>query len=95
MVKVTAGSAIGHIVSRASNMARQAGIPFSKFAAAQIIRDVHLHDCQLQLTRLARRKDCADVDFAHDVFGILRHYNPATGKLGGCFSPRYAVRVTP
>ena len=87
------GTAIGHIVSRAANIARQAGIPFSKFTAAEILRDVHLNACPLRLTALARRRTSLDRDLAHDVFGILRHYDHETGKLRDHFRPRYAART--
>jgi hypothetical protein len=30
-------------------------------------------------------------NFAHDICGIYRHIDRATGKLGGCFSPRFAA----
>lgn len=32
-----------------------------------------------------------DANFAHDVFGIARHMDRATGSLGDCFCPRFAV----
>jgi hypothetical protein len=39
--------------------------------------------------------DAADVDFAHDMFGIERHLDrdegsPTAGQLLDCFLPRYA-----
>lgn len=34
----------------------------------------------------------SDFDFSHDVFGIMRHMDRETGKLGGCFLPRCARR---
>lgn len=33
-----------------------------------------------------------EFDFAHDVFGIRRHIDRETGKLTGCFSPRFSIR---
>ena len=30
-----------------------------------------------------------DFDFLHDIGGIHRHMNRATGELGGCFVPRF------
>lgn len=37
---------------------------------------------------------CAeDDDFAHDICGINRHIDHSTGKLTGCFRPRYALRA--
>ena len=35
----------------------------------------------------------ADIDFAHDVFGINRNLNRVTFKLENCFVPRYAEKV--
>jgi hypothetical protein len=29
-------------------------------------------------------------NFAHDICGIRRHIDRTTGKLGGCFLPRFA-----
>jgi hypothetical protein len=31
-----------------------------------------------------------DANFAHDVFGIMRHIDPRTGHLLDCFVPRTA-----
>lgn len=41
--------------------------------------------------RLADLRDADDFNFAHDVFGIYRHLNRATGQLENCFVPRYSV----
>ncbi len=32
-----------------------------------------------------------NMNFAHDVFGIMRHIDRTTGHLGGCFVPRFAI----
>jgi len=32
-----------------------------------------------------------DFNFSHDVFGIYRHIDRDTGKLGNCFRPRYSA----
>jgi hypothetical protein len=44
------------------------------------------NDCGL---RLADFLAAPDYDFLHDVYGIYRHMNRETGKLEGCFIPRY------
>lgn len=31
-----------------------------------------------------------DANFSHDVFGIVRHFNPITDKLENCFLPRFS-----
>lgn len=49
------------------------------------ITAVHLNDCELQLQKLL---DADDFNFAHDVMGIRRHIDRATGKLQNCFLPR-------
>ena len=30
-------------------------------------------------------------NFAHDVFGIYKHFNRTTKQLDGCFSPRFSL----
>lgn len=52
------------------------------------ITAAHANGCPLRLAELA---DAPDSDFTHDVFGIRRHLDRETGKLGGCFVPRYAA----
>lgn len=32
-------------------------------------------------------------DFVHDIAGICRHIDRATGTLRDCFSPRYSART--
>lgn len=34
-----------------------------------------------------------DSDFGHDIFGIRRHIDRITGRLGGEFQPRCVKRV--
>ena len=48
----------------------------------------HRNGCPLDLLRLA---DAPDFDFVHDIWGIRRHINRKTGKLGDCFVPRFAA----
>lgn len=50
---------------------------------------VHLNDCSLRLPELAKSSD--DFNLLHDVLGIRKHLDRATGKLGDCFVPRYAA----
>ena len=46
----------------------------------------HNQGAPLQLRQLLAADDG---DFAHDVFGIRRWLDRDTGKLAGCFTPRY------
>ena len=57
--------------------------------ATQLMMDLaatHL-DCPLHLDRLLIADD---MNFYHDILGIIRHLNRATGKLEGHFEPRSA-----
>ena len=47
---------------------------------------VHLHGGGLKLAELLK---APEVDFAHDIAGIVRHLDRKSGKLLDCFSPRY------
>ncbi len=40
--------------------------------------------------RLAELLKADDFNFYHDIAGIQRHIDRSTGKLGGCFVPRYS-----
>jgi len=50
------------------------------------------HTCGNPL-KLAELLAASDGDLAHDVSGINRHLDRETGKLGGCFSPRFSART--
>lgn len=48
---------------------------------------VHANGCPLRLAKLC---EADDFNFLHDMYGIARHLDRDTGKLGGCFVPRFA-----
>ena len=48
---------------------------------------VHLNGCPLDLNELAAADDFS---FIHDIEGIARHLDRATGRLQNCFVPRFA-----
>lgn len=75
------------IAQRASKLAAELGRRYPVLDADMDITACHMNGCPLDLARL---KDAPKDDFAHDVFGILRHIDRDTGKLTGCFLPRYA-----
>lgn len=50
----------------------------------------HSNGCPLDLSRMAASQ--RDFDLVHDVAGIHRHLDRATGKLGELFRPRFAAR---
>lgn len=52
------------------------------------IAAVHANGCPLALAKLLEARD---FDFIHDVGGIHKHLNRATGQLEGFFEPRYAL----
>jgi len=49
----------------------------------------HATDTPLDFTRML---EADNFNFAHDVYGIMRHLNRRTGKLENCFLPRCARR---
>ena len=49
----------------------------------------HTGPCALDFAAMAEGRD---LDLAHDVAGIYRHFNRETGNLDDCFSPRFAKR---
>lgn len=40
---------------------------------------------------LAGLEDASSADFAHDIFGIIRHIDRETGEFRDHFMPRYAA----
>jgi hypothetical protein len=80
---------IDRIVTRAEAIADRIGRPLN---VSQIMMDVtacHANGCPLQLEKLLKADEFT---FVHDVFGIERHLDRATGKLTDAFSPRLADR---
>lgn len=63
--------------------------------------DIPYPTLDLEMDLLAAREDIPSLDlqrllvspvadFSHDIFGIRRHINRATGKVENCFMPRCA-----
>lgn len=50
------------------------------------IAAVHANGCPLRLNAML---NADDFNFSHDVFGIRRHLDRETGKLGDHFLPRF------
>jgi hypothetical protein len=50
--------------------------------------DIEADHCNGNPIDLDQLLNSSDADFSHDVLGIRRFIDRATGKLGGCFSPR-------
>lgn len=89
-VKFTQGATenqlIDSIVARAVEMAESHGNPIEDHLSLRMdISAVNASSCSLDLNKLLKADD---FNFAHDVFGISRHINRRTGKLGGYFLPR-------
>ena len=78
---------IKKIVQRAERTYKTIGREFDPLQVSMDLTATHANGCRLRLKNLL----IADVlDFAHDLFGIARHLNRGTGKLGDCFLPRCA-----
>jgi len=69
-------------------MAKEMGIKYEKMAAIMDISATHSNGTPLKLQELL---DADDMNFAHDVFGILANINRRTGQLENCFVPRYSL----
>lgn len=51
----------------------------------------HANGCPMAFRRLL---DFPDFDFTHDICGIAKHMDRATGKLRGFFHPRSAAKFS-
>lgn len=77
------------IADRAVVLAIKHGATYSKATALMDIIACHANGNPLKLAELLAADDG---NFGHDVFGIRRHINRETGKLEGCFVPRYSLQ---
>lgn len=82
---------IGCIVDRiekiAAAHAANDGVEYSRSDIHMDIEATHSNGCPLDLHKMLA---AADVDLMHDAYGIRRHLNRLTGRLGGQFLPRCA-----
>ncbi len=76
------------LIAKIAKRAQQYGNTDSLLSIEMDISAAHL-ECPMRLNELL---DAKDFDFFHDVFGIRQHINRKTGKLEGCFVPRYAMK---
>lgn len=76
------------IVKRAADDWGASGHELDRLACSMDITACHASGCPLRLSELL---EAPAYDFAHDVSGIMRHLNRKTGKLGGCFLPRFSA----
>ena len=80
---------IAEIADRAVEKAAELGLEVDKHDVIMAVSLVHHGDCPLDLESL---RTAPDFDFAHDVFGILKHLDPKLMELTDCFLPRCARR---
>jgi hypothetical protein len=59
---------------------------FNRLALIMDLDACHSNACPLKLEALLA---AGDADFAHDVFGIVRHFDRERHVLRDCFLPRY------
>jgi hypothetical protein len=78
---------VTEIVERAQAIGDRAGVVTFRTEMALDIIATH-RICPLDLKAMAEGDD---MNLAHDVFGIARHFNRTTRQLEGGFTPRYAL----
>lgn len=80
---------INTITGRAVRLYARHGMKLDAMSFMMDVTATHANGCPLKLAELATADES---NFAHDVGGIVRHLDRETGKLGGCFLPRFAVK---
>lgn len=83
---------ISAIADRGEGIAMRHHIPYYRRDAFMDITAVH---CNGNPLRLADLLAADEHNFTHDLWGIQRHIDRQTGKLGDCFVPRYSAREEP
>jgi hypothetical protein len=76
------------IAGRASEIGARVGVELNLRDVVMDVTACHLNGNPLHLGELLT---ASELDFTHDVWGILQHLDRDTGKLG-CFTPRYSAR---
>lgn len=79
---------IVHISRRAEPIMVEIGVHYSVMDLQMDLTLLQLH--HPELINLDKLLAFGEVDFIHDVLGIMRHLNRDTGELGNCFVPRCA-----
>lgn len=74
-------------VKRASALCQRLDLSFDGFSCAMDLEAAH-NVSPLKLGELVKADD---ENFAHDIWGIARHIDRETGKMGDCFLPRYTA----
>ncbi len=75
---------IEKIVDRAKNKYNE----IDRLSLSMDIGACHANGNPLNLSELL---EADDLNFFHDVFGIMKHLNRKTGKLEDFFSPRFSA----
>lgn len=94
MIDFKSTAADAAIIARLARRARtlevqHGGEPRSQLDCEMDFTATHLNGNPLDLEKL---EAADDFNFAHDAFGICRHLDRDTGRLGGLFSPRCSQR---
>jgi hypothetical protein len=77
---------IDKITGRAVRLFARHGIELDGLSFMMDVTACHANGCPLRLAEFA---EADDTNFAHDAGGIRRHIDRETGKLTGCFLPRF------
>lgn len=78
---------IATIAIRAADIYFKHGYKVNVIDIAMDLEACHCNGCPL---RLADMEQADDFNLMHDITGINAHLNHDTGKLEGCFLPRFA-----
>lgn len=79
---------LSQITTRAVAMAIRYGVDYTHQTCVMDLCACHANGNPLDLDAMLKMPDS---DFAHDIFGIRRHIDRRTGKLGECFVPRCSL----
>jgi hypothetical protein len=76
------------IAKRANLIYRENGVLIDPVHIMMDLTATHLNGCPLKLQAML---DADDLNLMHDIAGIDRHLDRDTGKLTGCFDPRFSA----
>lgn len=81
---------ISRIAKRAADIMRSHLAPDRHMGVIHIMMYLEACHCNGCPLRLSEMEQADDFNLMHDIFGIRAHLDTRTGKLEGCFLPRFA-----
>jgi hypothetical protein len=79
---------VKQIAERVEELTAAMQIEGMQYDRHELVMDLDAAYTSAGPVNLTRLLESPDADFLHDIYGIRRHIDRASGELTGCFMPR-------